>query len=154
MTQDMNDKELIRVMHAKAQGLCGKFTGQEDLQQVCGLLFSPQGREYCMNNDFPAMDIWRGFKQLGVNKHGIYVDAGNIDIAQQRNIALVGNTHGRLTAKGRGLTFILLLHGATVEVEANDYVIVSIEGNNADKACTHKASGKARVFVYTNKKNK
>ena len=150
----MTDKELIQSMHAQARGLCGKFTGQEDLPAICALLFSPQGREYCMGNDFPDMATWRKFKDLGVDKHGIFVDAGDIGLAPQRNIALVGDTHGRLTATGRGLTFVLLLHGATVDIEASDYVIVSVEGGDADKACTFKASGMAKVFVYTNKKRK
>ena len=122
-------KEIVKLIHAEALrlGQCGKLTGREDIVELVGLLRTPQGREFCLRNDFPNIDIWRMLdKAERLERFGIHVDKGVVDVSDPRDIILVGDTQGVIGCTD-GRHRIMLLHGAEAKVSAMGWSVVSVE---------------------------
>jgi len=76
-------KEVIRQIYTQAKllGACPLFKGTEQtVEDIVRLFESPQGIEFCMKNHFPNMATFRLFKPHGVEKYGIYIDAGTLTL--------------------------------------------------------------------------
>lgn len=108
-------------------GACAKIGDVADYESLVNLFFSPQGREFCRNNNYPSLEVFRKIKE-GVRPYRVFVDAGDIEVYNEPYIALVGDTHAKIKIRGvESLYHILLMHGATADVSARHYAVVSIE---------------------------
>ena len=47
---------------ALEMGACGQSGKATDWKSLCWLFFTPQGREFCENNNFPSLEIFRQMK--------------------------------------------------------------------------------------------
>ena len=59
--ENLSEDELLHMLieQAKQIGACERLKGDEDIQGLVRLLFTPQGAEFCINNRFPAGQTWR-----------------------------------------------------------------------------------------------
>lgn len=125
----MNMNKLISQIHEDAQqlGACDKFKGNETIEELVELLYSPQGREFCIDNEFPTLDVLRKFKKLGVERYGIYIDAGAIRVSGRTHIFLIGDTTASIKCTDTKRYQVYLMHGAFARIEAYDYAAVHYE---------------------------
>lgn len=118
---------------------CAMFTGEENLQELTALMFTPQGREFMLANRFPTLTHFRKFKQYNPEQYGVYIDAGSITINEPGNVYLIGNTTAEIYCRKTQSHNIILMHGATAKVYASGYAVVKIETDRKSTAETFAA---------------
>lgn len=133
------DREAIRDKEAKrseqggeleyAQALrsCELFRGDESIEELAALLFSPRGIEFCIAYDFPSIGVLRRFKPFHPERFGIYIDSGEIALNDAERVCLIGNTTARLNYRQAQGNRLYLLYGARAEVTAKGYAVVRVE---------------------------
>ena len=113
----------------KSARLCGACTGSgkvSDWRSLVWLFFSPQGREFCEEKNFPSLSMFRHMK-TNVEPFGVFVDAGRVVRSNDKDIALVGDTCGELAFDDNGVVHkVVLMHGAKAHIKARNYVVLLI----------------------------
>lgn len=124
----MNKQLTDIISEAKTLHACGAIDNVTDWASLCGLFFSPQGREFCALRHFPDMATFAAIKNA-VESHGIYVNGGVIVISDNReNVAFVGDTQATVLVNDTDkLHHIIAMHGAHVRVVAEHFAVVSIQ---------------------------
>lgn len=84
------------VKEATRLGACSKSGSVTDWKSLVWLFFSPQGREFCEENNFPNIEMFREMKPY-VKDWGVYVDAGNIELKNAPTVGVIGDTHAALS---------------------------------------------------------
>ena len=111
-------------------GACGQSGKATDWKSLCWLFFTPQGREFCENNNFPSIEIFRNMK-TNVEKYGVYVDAGDIQIKNNVNIGIIGDTDAMLEYDDNTVVHkIILMHGAKATIKASNYSVINLTNVN------------------------
>lgn len=111
---------------ASLLGACGKSNGVSDWKSLVWLFFSPQGREFCENNDFPSLEMFREMSNDVVN-HGVHVDAGTISLCNEEKVALIGNTGAELIFTDETKVHkVILMHGAKARITASGYAVIHL----------------------------
>lgn len=108
-------------------GACEKAKDVKDLQSLAKLFFSPQGREFCLKNNYPDLEAFRSLEDAG--KYNVFIDRG----VEKNNedIALI-NSHGKLKFNNPNKPYlVILMHGASAEINIENYSVVRIEGIGA-----------------------
>lgn len=107
--------------------------GNESPRELMRLFFTPQGVEFCTKHNFPDMATAREFRGEVAEAFGVYIDAGQIELRNPRQVALIGNTHARLhyddPHKGHQ---VIAMHGAKASIAAEGYAVVFIAGENIE----------------------
>lgn len=115
---------------AKALGACRLGNGVENPEDAARLLFTPQGREFCLANGYPTLEMWREIKQNipGLREMGIYIDEGTVHIGNESRMAIIGDTivHASLSGTDRAFT-VICQHGASAYLGASNYAVVRTE---------------------------
>lgn len=106
---------------------CKMFTGEESMEEMINLMFSPQGAEFLTENNFPDIATFRRFKKYHPEQFGVYIDAGEISLSEAKNVFLVGNTTARLKYAQTQGNRLILMCGATARIEASGYCVLKIE---------------------------
>lgn len=122
-------EDVAQKLHA-----CTMFHGDETLEELIALLFSPRGVEFITSFDFPTISIFRQFKKYDTQKYGLYIDAGNITLEEEHRVLLVGNTHAILKYSQTKRNIVCVLHGASAQVEASGFSVVHIEKDKHSKS--------------------
>lgn len=112
---------------------CRMFKGSEDLEQLIALFTSPQGMEFCQSRHFPDLNTLRRFKPYNVERFGVYIDAGKIDLHNEPKAVLVGNTSATLSYDNRGGHEVFIMHGAQATITASGWAMVFV---SAESDCT------------------
>ena len=107
--------------------VCTMFKGTESLDDAASLVFSAQGSEFMTRFGFPSLDTFRSFLKFNPEKYGAYIDKGEIALSGEKNIFVVGNTTASIKCDQTALYRIILMHGASAEIEASGYSVVKIE---------------------------
>lgn len=140
-------KNLISQIHEQAGrlGQCGKFSGNEDLNQIIDLFTSPQGVEFCLAHHFPALNTLAMFKPFDVHEKGVFINFGGLTISDRHRVVLIGRTSATINCNENVRYEILLMHGAKAVINANNWAVVSVK---ADKGCEviKNASGNAVIL--------
>lgn len=122
----MEVKDLYQT--ARALGVCSRFTGRETIAELCALLATPQGLEFCAQKQWPTVGVFRQFDRQELAQHGICVDAGVIKLHNAQSVILVGDTQAELTyddpAEMRHQ--VAVLGGAAVQIVASNYAVVAV----------------------------
>lgn len=114
------------IKEAIKYGACSASDGVTDWKSLCWLFFTPQGREFCENNNFPTIEIFRNMKH-NVEEYGVFVDAGDMVVKNRMNIGIIGNTNARLEYDDNTKVYkVILMHGAKVTIKASNYVVLLI----------------------------
>ncbi len=111
-------------------GACNQSGKATDWKSLCWLFFTPQGREFCENNNFPSIEIFRNMKP-NVEKYGVYVDAGDIQLKNNVNIGIIGDTDAMLEYDDNTVVHkIILMHGAKATIKASNYSVINLTNVN------------------------
>lgn len=133
------DRELIRekeagrneqrgeLEYAQALRSCDLFRGNENIEELAALLFSPRGIEFCIAYDFPGLALLRKLKRYNPERFGIYIDSGEIALNDAERVCLIGNTTARLDYRQTQGNRLYLLYGARAEVNAKGYAVIKVE---------------------------
>ena len=105
-------------MAAKLEA-CDMFKGDETLEELIGLMFSPRGVEFMTAYNFPNIATFRRFKKYHPERYGVYIDSGEISLLEARKVFL----KYRETAGNR----LFLMCGAKASVAASGYAVVKVE---------------------------
>ena len=124
---------------------CKMFTGEESMEEMINLMFSPQGAEFLTENNFPDIATFRRFKKYHPEQFGVYIDAGKISLSEAKNVFLVGNTTARLKYAQTQGNRLILMCGATARIEASGYCVLKIEKDDKSNVEVN-VSGHAKVM--------
>lgn len=109
---------------ASLLGACNKSEGVSDWKSLAWLFFTPQGREFCEENNFPTLEQFRGMDSK-IADYGVLVDAGKIVRENNERIALIGDTDAELVFTDNTRTHtVILMHGAKAKITSRNYVVV------------------------------
>lgn len=117
-------------------GACSKTEAATTWRSLGWLFFSPQGREFCEEHNFPGIELWGEMKQQhDLKEQGIYCDEGAVELEQLANVALVGKTTAKLTySNPQKAHRVILMHGAEATIKATNYAVVLVVKIGSD--CT------------------
>ena len=107
-------------------GACSNSGKATDWKSLCWLFFTPQGREFCENNNFPSIEIFREMKPY-VRPYGVFVDAGMISIKNNANVGIIGKTEAMIEYDDNTkLHRVMVMHGARIVLKITNYAVVNI----------------------------
>lgn len=106
---------------------CQMFKGDESIEDLAALMFSPQGVEFLTRYKFPDLAVFRKFKRYQPAKLGVYIDAGQITLENPENAFLVGNTVAVVKYDALKAKRLVMMHGAKATVEASGWAVVKID---------------------------
>lgn len=113
---------------------CNMFKGYESLAEIVKLFTSPQGIEFCLAAKFPTLATFRLFKRFGVERFGIYIDAGEITLDNPDRAVLIGHTTAHITySENTPLHRLTLLRGASAVVNASGWSVVGVTSERGCK---------------------
>lgn len=132
-------KSVSEIMEqALKNGACSKSKGVSDWKTLCWLFFTPQGLEFCEENNFPSIASFREMDN-SISDFGVFVDKGEINRSNDSNIALVGKTDGKLVFDDNTKVHkVVLMHGAKAFIVARNYAVVRIINIGDCKVTIHK----------------
>lgn len=109
---------------ASSLGACNKSSSVSDWKSLSWLFFTPQGREFCEENNFPTLEMFRGMSSE-IENYGVHVDAGTVRLSNDDKVALIGNTEGELVfSDNTRVHKVILMHGAKAKVTASNYAVI------------------------------
>lgn len=110
--------------YARELGACAQSGKVTDYKSLVWMFFSPQGREFCGQNNFPTLDMFRLIKNE-VEEYGVIVDGGTIERCNEANIGIVGETDACLIYTDNTLVHkVVLMHGAKAHIKASNYAVI------------------------------
>lgn len=118
-----------RSLHNEAEKYrkCNMFKGTEHtIEELAAVFTSRQGLEFCIRYHFPNIATFRLFKGQGVEKYGIYIDAGVITLKNPARAILIGRTSATVNCDECKQHEIVLLHGARAVVNASKWAVASV----------------------------
>lgn len=131
---------------ALALGACGKVESINSISDAIALLMTPQGREFALRTGFPSLDVWRDNAEGANAIPGVYLDTKNVFVSNHDSIA-VGDSEVCATLKGADrLYHVVAMHGATVEIHATDFAVVTVSIIGGTLKCVRN-DGTAKVTV-------
>lgn len=126
------------MQQALLKGACEKSNGVSDWKTLVWLFFTPQGLEFCEKNDFPDIEMFREIK-YGLEGLNVYVDSGEINRYNDLNLALIGNTQGRIIFDDNTKVHkVVLMHGAKAFIVVRNYAVVRLINIGDCEANIHK----------------
>ena len=123
---------------AAALGACSKSAEATDWRSLAWLLFSPQGREFCEQHNFPSVPMWSEIKrECDAEKYGVFIDAGYIHIHDRENVAVIGKTNATLHFSSPDRAHrVIVMHGGSVTIKARNYAVVNVVKVGTDTEVT------------------
>lgn len=130
---------------AVAFNVCAMFKGTETPDELMRLFLSVQGLEFCVKNRFPTLEMWRsGYKEIA-SKYNIFIDAGDIRIANQPKVVLIGDTQAELVYDNSLQRHeVVVMHGAKAKIKASGYAVVFV--TSADGEIERDITGNAKIL--------
>lgn len=107
-------------------GACEKSSKATDWKSLAWLFFSPQGREFCLKNNFPDIATFRDVRQH-IESYGVFVEK-KVD-RKNKDTALIGSDDvSILSFSGVEKAYkVILMHGAKAVIRLRNYAVVKIE---------------------------
>lgn len=126
--------------------LCSMFRGDEDLEALCSLMFTPQGAEFLTTYNFPDLSTFRKFKKYHPERYGIYIDSGKIAISEPKKAFLVGNTTATIKCEETAGNRIIAMCGASATIYASGYSVVKIE-KDSQSLVSYTTNDHAKILI-------
>lgn len=133
---------------ARANGACELRDMATNWDELAQMLFSPQGREFCHNKNFPDILTWRKIKiSTDIQKYNIYVDSGSINLENPKTTALIGLTNADIHCYGSSISHkIFLQHCAKARISLIDYAVVILaKGHDCEVKIENDGTG---IIIY------
>ncbi len=112
---------------AKKIAECEMFRGNESLEELINLMFSPQGIEFLTTFNFPDVATFRKFKKYHPEQYGVYIDKGEISLVEPRRAFLIGDTIAEILFEETAGNRVNLMCGARATITARGYSLIRIE---------------------------
>lgn len=123
-------------------GACSQAGKATDWKSLVWLFFSPQGREFCRDNNYPTLDMFRQIKQ-NVGPYGVHIEEDTKLINED---AAIISGSAELTYHGTKKAYkVILMHGAKVHIKAGNYAVIRLE--NMGGKCVIDNDGTAEVLL-------
>lgn len=110
---------------------CRMFRGDETLEELVALMFSPRGIEFLTRFHFPSLTTFRKFLRYKPERLGVYIDAGKIALTDTERAFLVGNTTAYIKYGKTALNRLYMMHGAMANITAKGFSVVKVERDNS-----------------------
>lgn len=117
----------VKEIMQKAIGLgaCTQSGKATDWKSLVWLFFSPQGREFCKENNYPSIELFRSMAKY-VEPYCVYVEKP-IE-KHNENVALIGEAESTLRYDGVEKAYkVILMHGAKATIHVSNYAVVMLE---------------------------
>lgn len=125
----MKVKEIIS--EAVRMGACEASGKASDWKSLVWLFFSPQGREFCREHNYPSLEAFRQVRRYGVARFGVYVERG-VDITNE-DAALIGEGTSVLHYSGTDHPYkVILMHGAKARIYAGMHAVVKVDNMSGE----------------------
>lgn len=120
----MTPNDVIKA--AIAKGACSESGKASDWKSLAWLMFTPQGREFCEDRQFPSLEMWREMSPSLNDDLPVVIDR-NIRADNPADLALVGTSLAEVTYSGTDRVHkLILMHGAKALVRTTGYAVVLI----------------------------
>lgn len=108
---------------------CQMFKGDESVEDLAALMFTQQGIEFMtrLSGGFPDLAVFRKFRRFSPERLGIYIDAGQVALKDEKRAFLVGKTTARMTYTATQGNRLVMMHGAKATVEASGWAVVKVD---------------------------
>lgn len=106
---------------------CKMFRGDETLEELINLMFTPRGIEFLTRFHFPSLNTFRKFLRYKPERFGVYIDAGKIALTDTERAFLVGKTTAYIKYGKTALNRLYMMHGATANITAKGFSVVKVE---------------------------
>lgn len=133
----MNVKEIIKT--ANILGACSQTNKVTDWKSLVWIFFSPQGREFCKDNNYPTIEMFRAMKG-NVHPYGVYVEE-SVSLRNE-DAALIGQSDSKLHYSGVEKAYkVILMHGAKATLHVSNYAVVRLENISGEYEITGDGTG-------------
>lgn len=109
---------------ARQLGACSQSGKATDWKSLAWLFFSPQGREFCKDNNFPSLELFRQIKSKA-ETYGVYIE-DDIKVIN-KDAAIIAGT-AELIYHGPTKAYkVIIMHGASIKIKVGSYAVVRVE---------------------------
>lgn len=127
-------------------GACRLADGISSLESAVRMMFTPQGREFCVKTGFPTLEFLRAHKEELNTIRGIYIDAGLVRVHYNHDVLIAGETAATLYAnKPDRLYKMIAMHGATAYIKAKNYAVVTATEIKGDVVIQNDSTAKVII---------
>lgn len=124
-------------------GACSQSGKATDWKSLVWIFFSPQGREFCKDNNYPSIDMFRSMAQY-VEPYGVYVEK-TVE-KHNEDVALIGQSEGTLRYDGVEKAYrVILMHGAKATIHVSNYAVVRLEDIRGEYEIINDGTGEVLV---------
>lgn len=112
-------------------GACDLKGEVDSLESAVRMMFTPQGREFCIKTGFPTLEFLRKHKEELNAIPGVFIDCGNITLnsldGNYPNLLFAGETRAFLRlSKPTTLHKIIVAHNAKFRLRAQAFAVATI----------------------------
>lgn len=123
-------------------GACSQSSKATDWKSLVWLFFSPQGREFCKDKNFPSLDMFRSIKGK-VESYGVYVEE-HVKLINE-DAAIISGT-AELVYHGPTKVYkVIIMHGASVKIRIGSYAVARVENMGGTYEVINDGTGKILV---------
>lgn len=123
-------------------GACSKSGKATDWKSLVWLFFSPQGREFCRDNNYPSLEMFRLMKGY-VESFGVHIEEDVQAINEDK--AIIAGT-AELTYHGTDKAYkVILMHGGNARIKIGNYAVVRVENMGGTYEVVNDGTGKVLV---------
>lgn len=126
-------------------GACAQSGKATDWKSLVWLFFSPQGREFCKDNNYPSIDMFRSMAEH-VRPYGVYVE--ETAFIRNNDVALIGDSGhaSELSFSGTDRAYkVILMHGAQARIHVSNYAVVRLENISGSYEIINDGTGEVLV---------
>lgn len=127
-------------------GACDLKDEVDSLESAIRMMFTPQGREFCIKTGFPTLDFLRKHKERLNAIHGVYIDTGLVRAHDEHEVLVAGDSAVTFFAdKPDALYKVISMHGAPAYIRASGYAVVTGTDINGD--IMYQNDGTAQITI-------
>lgn len=123
-------------------GACSQSSKATDWKSLVWLFFSPQGREFCRENNYPSLEMFRSMKG-NVESFGVHIEEDVKAVNEDK--AIIGGI-AELTYHGTDKAYkVILMHDGDARIKVGNYAVVRIENISGKYEIINDGTGKVLV---------
>lgn len=123
-------------------GACSQSGKATDWKSLVWLFFSPQGREFCRDNNYPSLEMFRLMKGY-VESFGVHIEEDVKAINEDK--AIIAGT-ADLTYHGPTKVYkVIIMHGGNARIKIGNYAVVRVENMGGTYEVVNDGTGKVLV---------
>lgn len=124
-------------------GACDLLKGDENIDELCELMRTTEGIKFCISNHFPSTRTLRAMREYGIQRHGIFVDVGEIELTNPpTTVIIAGKSRATIEVNGNHGATIALVKGASAIIKAREWAVVTViaeQGTKVIRECSDNA---------------